>query len=55
MPLLMVSTRIEMKAVSSKIWTWLVKSFFYDDNHYANGSYILSFCLNKIRDEKRKD
>ena len=30
-----------MQSVSSRIWTRVAESIFYDDNHYTTGTLIL--------------
>ena len=33
----------EMQSVSSRIWTQVVVSISYDDNHYTSGTPLLTY------------
>ena len=33
-----------MQSVSSRIWTHVAVSIFYDDNHYTTGTFPNGFC-----------
>ena len=42
-----------MQSVSSRIWTRVTVSIFYDDNHYTTGTSIFFYYLTHSWEHKR--
>ena len=43
-----------MQSVTTRIWTRVAVSIFFDDNHYTTGTSLTSFHSNNKRKEERK-